>query len=148
MSILLIVAILGFFSITYAFALTESEAEAKFQSLGCTNCHKEGGPADDWDELVDEIKAWAKEFPDLDTAVKTELHEDSFEDLMTEMASNAGVSKAQVEPLEDFFMNEFNEAKSAGGGGVAGGFNTTLLLGIVAVIVIVAIIAWFFLRKK
>jgi len=153
LSIMLILSMLLIFSAAYALALTEPEAESKFQSLGCTNCHKAGGPADEWDEVVDEIKAWATEYPDLDTAVKTELQSElnvnSFSELMDKMAQNAGVSSSDVSDLAEFFQDTFNEAKSAGGGGgTGGGFDTTMLLGIVAVIVIIVIVLVVFMRRK
>ncbi len=149
---LLILSMILVVGAAYAYALTESEAEAKFQQLGCVNCHKEGGVAPTFDGVVDEIKDWAKEYPTIDAAVKAEHNEDSFDDLMDEMAANAGVDPSQVTDLKEFFEGVYNEAKASagGGGGEAGGlpFSPVELGVIIVIIVIVLAIAFYLLRKK
>ncbi len=148
--ILLIISLLSLFLVSSVYALTTSEAMARYQEYGCTQCHRQGGIADPWDTVVAEIKEWAETYPSLDAAVKDKLHEGSFADLMGEMASNVGKSRSDISDLEQFFRDTFDEAKAATGGGEApsGGFDTTLLLGIVAVIVIIVIVVVVFMRRK
>lgn len=162
LALLTIIILLAAFASVYA-QLSETEAEQKFNQYGCTNCHTEGGAADPWDEVLDEIRAWATEYGSLDEGARHVVYFgqsgkfNSFDELISQMASNVGKSPSDISDLVQFLKNEFNEAKGTAGGspspspttgGGGGGLPTELLYAIIIFIIIIVIIVAYVMRRR
>jgi len=158
---ILFILLVGFTNI-YA-QLTETDAKQKFSEYGCTNCHVEGGAAAPWNEIISEIKAWASEYGSLDEGARHVVYFGqsgkftSFDDLISQMASNVGKSPSEISDLTQFFKSIFDEAKQAAGGGAAkpptsgpqagGGIPSELLIAVVLAVIIIVVIALYVLRR-
>ena len=55
---------------------TEAEAKSVFEGLGCIACHRSGGIADSWDEIVSEFRASAGRYASLDEYVRAEVSQE------------------------------------------------------------------------
>ena len=98
--------------------LTVKEARQTFEQLGCTSCHVEGGVAEPWDEMLDEIAFWARNFETLDEAVRSEVvylggkKFNSFNELMEQMRKNVRASQDDIAPLTQFYLDYFEQNKA------------------------------------
>ena len=101
--------------------LSVDQARALFEQLGCTSCHTKGGVASSWEEILRGISDWARRYPSLDEAVRSEVEYfggkrfNSFDELMEFMGRNVGASAADVEKLKEFFTGYFEAARSGTG---------------------------------
>jgi len=154
--IILSILIMSAMAIAIHAELSDSQAEQKFNQLGCTGCHN-GKTADEWDEIVEDIEEeWAEEYPTIDEAAKHVDYDlepgvtfNSFDDLMAKMAKN--VNKDPNDPdivaLKDYFKAKFDEGKM-GGGEEEEGTNFKLIGGIIIVIIIIVLAAYLLKGKK
>lgn len=114
-TILLLILLVSFASTLYVVngALTQEEAKALFDRLGCRSCHRDGGIADSWPEILSELKEWGDEYSSIDDAVSERVtylggtHFSSFDDLLRQMQSNVGASDEDIAKLKDFFLSVF-----------------------------------------
>ncbi len=147
--------------------LTVDEAKQAFEQLGCTSCHVEGGVAEPWDEMLDEIAFWARNFETLDEAVRSEVvylggkKFNDFNELMEQMRQNVRASPDDIAPLTQFYLDYFEQSKASTTTTAAGqpqqpaqpagdtGVSRDVVLAVVgsALLVIIAVVA-VGLRKK
>ncbi len=110
--------ILGVAAATMSAQTSEAEARQVFESVGCTNCHVEGGVAEPWDGTLQKIRSWASKYNTLDEAVQAEYTFSggaaSFDELMTQMHQFTPTASDQdIQLLADFFKAVFQEAKGS-----------------------------------
>jgi cytochrome c551/c552 len=55
---------------------TEAEAKSVFEGLGCIACHRSGGIAKSWDEIVSKYRASAGRYASLDEYVRAEVSQE------------------------------------------------------------------------
>ena len=60
---------------------TEAEAKSVFEGLGCIACHRSGGIAKSWDEIVSKYRASAGRYASLDEYVRAEVSQEVKKDL-------------------------------------------------------------------
>lgn len=131
--------------------LTQEEAEALFDSLGCKSCHREGGVADSWSEILSELREWGEEYNSIDDAVSEKVtylggvHFNTFDDLLEQMKNNVGASDEDIAKLKEFFISVFQgmnvtaPSKPGGGGIVSQSYSLEfmgIVIGVAAIIII------------
>ena len=128
MSSRILIALLGFMLALSSLAsyqlhaqISENEAKQIFESIGCTSCHN-GNVADEFDEIVDDMRAWSKKYPTIDDAVANEVTYfggqkfNSFDELIAQMAQNVGKTPddPDIKKLETFFRSLWGGTQQAG----------------------------------
>lgn len=91
---------------------TIEEARDAFNSIGCTNCHQQNGIAPPFDEIVSDFRAWSKQYPSIDDAVRANVEGyDNYDELIQTMLANVGKSLNDPEGqlLYSYFKSLFNE---------------------------------------
>ncbi len=139
-------------------AVSEEEARNRFTSLGCTSCHRPGGVARSWDEIISNLRSWGRQYQDIDEAVSNEviylgnIRFNSFDELMAQMQRNVGASDSDMAMLKEFFQAVFRGevadtpvADDGGQGGMGIPMNmdtTSIVLAVVVIVIVVVAIAY------